>query len=370
MSNIKKDLLLCFLLKNYCKNNNYDFNTLYTKLHDENLINISYKELECNDSIQTSINNISLQYNQETVTEKVQKLEITKMNRINNYNIIDNIGNGSFGSVFKCINNIDQQTYALKIIKLSSQKYETILKEVRLMSTFNHTNIIKYYCSWIDYNKTDLIENNSESESDTSINNNDITKIDYLENYYLYIQMELCKQSLCKYLEITTFNYNTRLIIFNDIVNGLNYLHTNNIIHRDLKPSNILFDKKNNIKISDFGMSIKRYGSINDTFIGSDLFGTYIYSAPESLKDNYYSIYSDIYSLGIILFELLNSFTTIMEKNIEINRLKETNTFNQLFLHKYKLESDFILKLIDIHPNQRLNTNEILTSIKILFKEK
>ena len=236
------------------------------------------------------------------------------------------------------------------------------------MSSFDHPNIIKYYCSWIDYNKTDLIENGSESESESSINNNQIS-IDYLENYYLYIQMELCKQTLSNYLEIIPFNYNTRLIIFNDIVNGLNYLHNNNIIHRDLKPSNILFDKNNTIKISDFGMSIKQYKSNNDNFIGSDLFGTYIYSAPESLKDNYYSIYSDIYSLGIILFELLNSFTTIMEKNIEINRLKQTNTFNQLFLHKYKLESEFILKLIEIHPNQRLNTNEILTSIKILFKE-
>lgn len=368
MANIKKDLLLCFLLKNYCKNNNYDFTSLYTKLHEENLINISYKELECNDIIQTSFNNIApLQYKQDT--EKEPELQQQKINRINNYNIINNIGNGSFGSVFKCINNIDQQKYALKIIKLSSQKYEKILKEVRLMSTFNHPNIIKYYCSWIDYNKTDLIENSSESESDISVNNNQIIPIDYLENYYLYIQMELCNQSLSKYLEITSFDYNSRLIIFKNIVNGLNYLHNNNIIHRDLKPSNILFDKNNTIKISDFGMSIKQYKSNNDNFIGSDLFGTYIYSAPESLKDNYYSIYSDIYSLGIILFELLNSFTTIMEKNIEINRLKQTNTFNQLFLHKYNLESEFILKLIDIHSNQRLNTNEILTSIKILFKE-
>jgi len=328
MSNIKKDLLLSFLLKNYCKNNNYDFTTLYTKLYNENLINISYNELKCNNTIPTSLNNIySLQYKE---IEKVQQFEQQKMNRINNYNIIDNIGNGSFGSVFKCINNIDQQTYALKIIKLSSQKYETILKEVRLMSSFDHPNIIKYYCSWIDYNKTDLIENGSESESESSINNNQIS-IDYLENYYLYIQMELCKQTLSNYLEIIPFNYNSRLIIFKNIVNGLNYLHNNNIIHRDLKPSNILFDKNNTIKISDFGMSIKQYKSNNDNFIGSDLFGTYIYSAPESLKDNYYSIYSDIYSLGIILFELLNSFTTIMEKNIEINRLKQTNTFNQLF---------------------------------------
>ena len=48
MSNIKKDLLLCFLLENYCKNNDYDFTTLYNKLKDEHLINISYKPLEFN----------------------------------------------------------------------------------------------------------------------------------------------------------------------------------------------------------------------------------------------------------------------------------------------------------------------------------
>jgi serine/threonine protein kinase len=287
------------------------------------------------------------------------------MNRLNNYNIINNIGNGSFGSVFKCINNIDQQSYALKIIKLTPDKYETILREVRLMATFDHPNIIKYYCSWIDYNKIDLIENSSESESDTSINNNQIIQIDYLENYYLYIQMELCKQSLSNYLEITPFDYNSRLIIFKDIVNGLNYLHTNNIIHRDLKPSNILFDTHGNIKISDFGMSIKQ--SANDTSIskGSDLFGTYLYSAPESLEDNEYSKFSDIYSLGIILYELLNNFSTVMEKNIEITNLRNHSKYSDKCS---KTESHFISKLICKIPENRMLTDDIL-SIKILFKE-
>ena len=364
MSTIKKDLLLCFLLEDYCKNNDYDFTTLYNKLKDDNLINISYKPLEFNNYI----NNLIMAPN--TLVNDISNIEEKEMTRLNNYNIIDNIGNGSFGSVFKCINNIDQQTYALKIIKLSPHKYETILREVRLMSTFDHPNIIKYYCSWIDYNKIDLLEYNSESESENSTNSNKIMPINYLENYYLYIQMELCKKSLSNYLEITPFDYNARLFIFKSIVNGLNYLHTNNIIHRDLKPSNILFDKNNNIKITDFGMSIKQLDSNKDNTIGSDLFGTYIYSSPELLKDNYYSIYSDIYSLGIILFELLNSFSTIMEKNIEINRLKETNNYAADFASKYKFESEFILKLIDTNTIQRLNTSEILSSIKILFKEK
>jgi eukaryotic translation initiation factor 2-alpha kinase 1 len=361
MSNIKKDLLLCFLLENYCKNNNYDFTTLYNKLKDDDLINISYKPLEFN----KYINNI-IMAPQSPIN--ISNIEEKEMKRFNNYNIIENIGNGSFGSVFKCVNNIDQQSYALKIIKLSPTKYETILREVRLMSTFDHPNIIKYYCSWIDYNKINLVEYGSESESSHN-QDKDIIPINYLDNYYLYIQMELCKNSLSNYLDITPFDYNTRLFIFKNIVNGLNYLHINNIIHRDLKPSNILFDKNNNIKITDFGMSIKQLG-VKDNHIGSDLFGTYIYSAPESLTDNYYSIYSDIYSLGIILFELLNSFSTIMEKNIEINRLKDSYKYTKEFVDKYQFESEFILKLINNNATQRLNTSKILSSIKILFKEK
>ena len=339
MSNIKKDLLLCFLLENYCKNNHYDFTTFYNKLKDEHLINISYNPLEFNTYINNLIMSPNTLFNDISNIEEKEAKEEKETTRLNNYNIIDNIGNGSFGSVFKCINNIDQQTYALKIIKLYPHKYDTILREVRLMSTFDHQNIIKYYCSWIDYNKIDLVEYGSETESDNSTNNK-IIPINYLENYYLYIQMELCKNSLTNYLETTPFNYNLRLIIFKSIVTGLNYLHTNNIIHRDIKPSNILFDKNNNIKITDFGMSIKQLDPNKDNTIGSDLFGTYIYSSPESLKDNYYSIYSDIFSLGIILFELLNSFSTIMEKNLEINNLKHTQNYAKDFASKYKFESE------------------------------
>jgi serine/threonine protein kinase len=370
MSNIKKDLLLCFLLEDYCKNNDYDFTTLYNKLKDEDLINISYKPFEFNQYINNLIMAPKTLVNDISNIEEKEEKEEKETTRLNNYNIIDNIGNGSFGSVFKCINNIDQQSYALKIIKLSPHKYENILREVRLMSTFDHPNIIKYYCSWIDYNKIDLVEYDSESDSSNNKDYQDIIPINYLDNYYLYIQMELCNNSLSNYLEITPFDYNNRLFIFKNIVNGLNYLHTNNIIHRDLKPSNILFDKNNNIKITDFGMSIKQLDVNKDNHIGSDLFGTYVYNAPESLTDNYYSIYSDIYSLGIILFELLNYFITVMEKNIEINRFKETYKYTEEFIDKYQFESEFILKLIDINTTQRLSTSEILRSIKILFKEK
>ena len=144
----------------------------------------------------------------------------------------------------------------------------------------------------------------------------------------------------------------------------INYLHNQRIIHRDLKPSNILFSKSEKIKITDFGMSIFQSDPASN-IKGSDLYGTYTYNAPETLTDNNYSIYSDIYSLGIIMFELLNNFKTIMEKNVTINELKTKKEFSDS-LYNYKTECDFILKLLDDIPYERSDTNDIL-KIKLLF---
>jgi hypothetical protein len=367
MSSIKKDILLCFLLEKYCENNNYDFTILFNKLKDENLINISYNQIEFNNHL----NNLIIS-SQETLLVPSEVSELSEKsessNRINNYNIIENIGNGSFGSVFKCINNIDSKTYALKIVKLNADKYDKILREVRLMASFDHPNIIKYYCSWIDYNKNNLVLLEPESECD-SINSNTLVHLNYLDNYYLYIQMELCNKSLTYYLESKPFDYNERLLIFHQIVKGIHYLHSADVIHRDLKPSNILFDKDDTIKISDFGMSIKQSfnENINSNVKGSDLIGSYLYSAPETLENNEYSKYSDIYSLGIILFELLNNFSTVMEKNIEINKIMQ-NGYSKNFVEQFENESQFISKLICENHQSRLLTDDIL-SLKILFKE-
>jgi serine/threonine protein kinase len=181
--------------------------------------------------------------------------------------------------------------------------------------------------------------------------------------------MELCNESLTNYLESKPFNYNERLLIFHQIVKGIHYLHSEDVIHRDLKPSNILFDKDDNIKISDFGMSIKQSfnENINSNVKGSDLIGSYLYSAPETLENNEYSKYSDIYSLGIILFELLNNFSTVMEKNIEINKMIQ-NGYSKTFVEQFENESLFISKLICKNPQSRMLTDDIL-SLKILFKE-
>ena len=85
-----------------------------------------------------------------------------------------------------------------------------------------------------------------------------------------------------------------------DIANGMSYLHSLSIIHRDLKPSNIFLDHRNQVKIGDFGMSIEHKGE----YLSGET-GTYRWMAPEVIRHEHYSINADIYSFGIIFWQLI-----------------------------------------------------------------
>jgi serine/threonine protein kinase len=91
------------------------------------------------------------------------------------------------------------------------------------------------------------------------------------------------------------------LTIAQDISNGMAYLHSMNIIHRDLKPDNIFITQDYRAKVADFGLSITDTG-------GQDLTGetgTYRWMAPEVIRHEKYSVASDTYSFGILLWQLV-----------------------------------------------------------------
>ena len=100
-------------------------------------------------------------------------------------------------------------------------------------------------------------------------------------------------------------------IIFKELISGLKYLYELNICHRDLKPQNILLDENYTIKISDFGLArLNNENNLMDTICGSP-----IYMAPEIMKYNKYDNKADIWSLGIIFYELLTGRTPFKVKN-------------------------------------------------------
>ena len=144
--------------------------------------------------------------------------------------------------------------------------------------------------------------------------------------------MELCDTTLKNIIVNKTLSYNELSVLFYKIVTGIDYIHKNNIIHRDIKPSNILI--KNNIpKIADFGLSIMNNAivkydskkSVNYNSMTQEI-GTDIYASPEQLNSSSYNEKTDIYSLGIIYFEMLYVFTNstnTCDKNNTINELRD-----------------------------------------------
>lgn len=176
------------------------------------------------------------------------------------------IGYGSFSIIYKGYNTHSHNLIAVKqITKIIDKRYFN--NEVELMKKLDHPNILKLY---------DVIK-----KKDT-----------------IYLILEYCNGGdLSKYIGTREKKHDNKY--FYQIFSGLEYLCNNNILHRDIKPHNILI-KNGNVKISDFGFA-KAFekNELITTFCGSPL-----YMAPEIIKKREYNSKSDIWSLGVIVYEL------------------------------------------------------------------
>ena len=190
---------------------------------------------------------------------------------------------------------------------------------------------------------------------------------------YLYIQMQLCmKNSLKDWLQVNdlqTRNGKT-FDIWNQIIEAVHYVHLKGLIHRDLKPSNIFFALDGQIKIGDFGLvtdmaeipvdpltgssssnsnSTANIGDFDFTSISqkkhTQRVGTSLYMSPEQSQGLPYNYKVDIFSLGLILFELLNFFHTETERFKVLDNIRR-HIFPQDFIEKFKDEVSLPLPAI------------------------
>ncbi|ORX52231.1 hypothetical protein BCR36DRAFT_582732 [Piromyces finnis] len=243
-----------------------------------------------------------------------------------------------------------------------------------------------------DYSSQDY---SSTNKNEPSLKSEPKTDIPYK---MLYIQMQYCeKKTLRNVIDEGLLTEEETWKYFRQLLEGLAHIHSQGMIHRDLKPSNVFLDANDDVKIGDFGLAItnhvhsrnvdgavqekNNYQSYNkynkskdknqentmtENYLLTGNIGTTFYVSPEILKNKNtrYSQKVDMYSLGIILFEMLYKMETGMERaKILENIRKEEIIFPSDFdTEKYKNQSEIIHLLLSHDPKKRPSSYEILQS--------
>lgn len=194
------------------------------------------------------------------------------------YRIIDTLGEGGMANVYLAEDIILQRKVAVKILRLDLQKEPQTLarfqREALATSELSHPNIVSVLDVGTDHGLPYMV-------------------MEYVDgpNLEEYIQ----KKSPLDLHEV--------IRIMDQILSAMTLAHKHNVIHRDLKPQNVLMDKKGNIKIADFGIAVAlNQSSITQT---NSAMGSVHYMSPEQTRGGLVTKQSDIYSLGIILYELI-----------------------------------------------------------------
>ncbi|XP_050556278.1 eukaryotic translation initiation factor 2-alpha kinase isoform X2 [Spodoptera frugiperda] len=182
---------------------------------------------------------------------------------------------------------------------------------------------------------------------------------------YLYIQMQLCRRdSLHDWLRDNRCCQGRAekvKVLFSQIVSAVEYVHLAGLIHRDLKPSNILFAPDGRVKVGDFGLvtAMTDTSQDGDTAQVMDVHqrhtyrvGTHLYMSPEQLCSRPYSYKVDIYSLGLLLFELLQPFHTEAERVACLTKLRE-HIYPPDFVREYPEETEVLKMMLSEDPSKR-----------------
>ncbi|HEX9254927.1 MAG TPA: serine/threonine-protein kinase, partial [Candidatus Angelobacter sp.] len=208
---------------------------------------------------------------------------------VGRYEITGELGRGAMGVVYKALDPTIGRTVALKTMRLdvhgldAKEMVRRFQNEARAAGVLNHPNIVTIY----DAGEQDGI---------------------------FYIAMEFIEGTTLHEVlaEQRVLATDQVLQLTRQICRGLDYAHSNGIVHRDIKPANIMITGNGTVKIMDFGIA-KSGGQVTNT---GQVLGTPNYMAPEQVKGRQLDGRSDLFSLGVILYEMLTGEKPFVGQNV------------------------------------------------------
>nr|XP_033469730.1 serine/threonine-protein kinase par-1-like [Epinephelus lanceolatus] len=277
------------------------------------------------------------------------------------FDIIKPIGSGGFGSVFKARHKLLNKFYAVKIVRCEEKAF----REVGTLSDLLHRNIVRYYTFWKEDSEYQLdISGGSSTGSYSSSQSTENSSAKYL-----YIQMELCdtktlrewiKEKNSQPLQDSKRREES-LRIAQQIVSGVEYIHSKRHIHRDLKPANILFGLDGEVKIGDFGLVTK--DDDDDAVVDRTVDkGTPSYMAPEQMEKAY-DRKVDIFALGLIYLELLWKVSSGHERG-DILRNAKRQMLPKEFSLAFPQENQLIKSMLCEKPKDRPEASKLQAELE------
>ncbi|KAK7347691.1 hypothetical protein VNO80_22229 [Phaseolus coccineus] len=253
-------------------------------------------------------------------------------NKIGKYQLGRTIGEGSFSKVKLAVNGSNGQKVAVKVIDkhmiLENNLKNQVKREIRTMKLLHHPNIVRIH---------EVVATKTK----------------------IYIVMEYVSggQLLDKLSYGEKLNEREARKLFQQLIDALDYCHNKGVYHRDLKPENLLLDSKGNLKVSDFGLSaLQKCNDVLTTRCGSPC-----YVAPELLlSKGYNGAAADVWSCGVILFELLAGYLPFNDQNL-------MNLYAKIWNSEYKCPPWFtrsqrklIAKILEPRAAKRITISDII----------